>query len=139
MGSSQSPVLVHGLGVRSFFNLSLPTPSEVIVELQLEGEYEGCQRGTWYSTPLHQHDIPGLGPVYDHIPTLFRIQEALAELESHWFLAAWGPCIPVIWRNHSLLVRDLGSDVFIKKDKLQIYAYVGTLAAEKDTVIFGKI
>lgn len=121
----------------SFFDLSLPTPFEVIVELQLEGEYEGCLRGTWYSTPLHQDDTPQLEPVYDHLSTLIRIQDALAKLESHWLLAAWGPCMP-IWRNRYLLVREIGS-VTIKKDILQRHAYVGTLAAEKNTVIFGRM
>lgn len=122
----------------SFFDLSLPTPSEVIVELQLEGEYEGCLRGTWYSTPLHQHDIPQLAPVYDHLSTLVRIQEALTALESHWLLAPWGPCMP-IWRDRYLLVRDIGSNIVLKNNKLQRYAYVGTLAAEKDTIIFGRM
>lgn len=122
----------------SFFDLSLPTPYERIVELQLDGEYEGCLRGTWYSTPMHQQDIPRLEPVYDHLSTLLRIQEALAELESHWLLAAWGPCMPT-WRNRYLLVRNIGSDVFLKEDRLQRYAYVGTLSAEKDTVIFDRM
>lgn len=122
----------------SFFDLSLPTPSEIIVELQLEGKYEGCLRGTWYSTRLQEQDTSRLEPVHDHLSTLVRIQNALVAWKSHWLLAAWGPSMP-IWRDRYLLVKYLGSRVVIGENTLQRCAYIGTLAVGKDTAIFERM
>lgn len=124
----------------SFFDLGLPTPYEMIVELQLDGEYEGYLRGTWYSTKVQESDVPRLKPLYDHLATLVRIQDALETWNCHRLLAAWGPSMPA-WRDRYLLVEELGCQVVIGRHTLQRCAYVGTVLSTtgEDTAIFHRM
>lgn len=115
----------------SLFDLSLPTPHEMVVQLESEGEHEGCIKGTWLSTPLSESDIAILEPLYVHPATLVRITEALKDWANHRLLAASGrDMLP--WRESYLLVKHLGGNLIDGSFVCTRYAYIGTLKCNRN-------